>query len=172
MTETPRLARMLAHGTTTAEAKTGYGLNVADELKQLEAIAALQPLPMASCRACAARPRREQPVDLVPTFLGAHAVPAEYAGRPDEYVELIVQEMLPAVRAKWQELRVGFPSGWPLFCDVFCEAGAFDVQQSRQVLRAAQAVGLGVKLHVDEFAPLGGTPLAVEMGAISARIIW
>jgi imidazolonepropionase len=99
VTETrARLARMLAHGTTTAEAKTGYGLNVADELKQLEAIAALQPAPdgeqanvshaaLSSAALNRATPRREQPVDLVPTFLGAHAVPVEYAGRPDEYVE-------------------------------------------------------------------------------------
>ena len=176
-----RLARMLAHGTTTAEAKTGYGLDVADELKQLEAIAALQTAALhaaasdgeqadASPEALGDRAAHtgEPPVDLVPTFLGAHAVPAEYAGRPDEYVDLIVQEMLPAVRAKWQTLRLGFPAGWPIFCDVFCEAGAFDLAQSSRILRAAQELGFGLKLHVDEFAPLGGTPLAVELGAISA----
>jgi imidazolonepropionase len=72
------------------------------------------------------------------------------------------------VRTKWQELRVGFSSGWPHFCDVFCEAGAFDLEQSRRIPRAAQEVGFGVKIHVDEFAPLGGTPLAVEIGAIAA----
>ncbi len=177
----PRLARMLAHGTTTAEAKTGYGLNLADELKQLEAIAALQTagLQTAGLQTAGLQTAREeeradavagmkQPIDLVPTFLGAHAVPPEYTARPDEYVDLIVEAMLPAVQGRWQEMRSGFPSGWPLFCDVFCEAGAFDVQQSRRILSAAQALGLGLKLHVDEFAPLGGTPLAVEMGAVSA----
>ena len=148
-----RLDRMLAFGTTTAEAKTGYGLNVADELKQLDAIAELQ---------------RTHPVDLVPTFLGAHAVPPEYRGRTDAYVDLVVDEMLPAAWAHWQSLRSDFDANWPIFCDVFCEDGAFDLAQSRRILEAAQRLGFGLKIHVDEFAPLGGTPLAVELGAISA----
>ncbi len=147
-----RTRRMLVHGTTTAEAKTGYGLNVADELKQLEAIAVLQ---------------GQGPLDLVPTFLGAHAVPAEYRGRADAYVDLLVEEMLPAAWAKWQTLRRAFPDGWPIFCDVFCEQGAFDLAQSRRILTAAKALGFRLKLHVDEFAPLGGTPLAVELGVTS-----
>ena len=103
-----RLDRMLAFGTTTAEAKTGYGLNVTDELKQLDAIAELQ---------------RTHPVDLVPTFLGAHAVPPEYRGRTDAYVDLVVDEMLPAAWARWQSLRGDFDANWPIFCDVFCEDG-------------------------------------------------
>ena len=147
-----RARRMLAYGTTTAEAKTGYGLNVADELKQLEAIAALQ---------------QRGPLDLVPTFLGAHAVPSEYRGRADAYVDLVVREMLPAAWAKWQELAGVFPDGWPIFCDVFCEQGAFDLAQSRRILQAAKTLGFRLKMHVDEFAPLGGTPLAVELGATS-----
>ncbi len=148
-----RLDRMLAYGTTTAEAKTGYGLNVQDELKQLDAIAELQ---------------QTHPVDLVPTFLGAHAVPPEYKGRTDAYVDLVVEEMLPAFAVHWSKLRKGFEDGWPIFCDVFCEDGAFDLAQSRRILEAAKRLGFGLKIHVDEFAPLGGTPLAVELGAISA----
>jgi imidazolonepropionase len=148
-----RAARMLAFGTTTAEAKTGYGLNVADELKQLEAIALLQ---------------QRGPFDLVPTFLGAHAVPAEYRGRADAYVDHVVEEQLPAAWARWERLREAFPAGWPVFCDVFCEQGAFDLAQSRRILEAAKRLGFALKIHVDEFEPLGGTPLAVELGAASA----
>ncbi len=139
-----RLERMLAHGTTTVEIKTGYGLNVADELKQLEAIDRLQ---------------ADTPMRLVPTFLGAHAIPAEYAGRADEYVDRVVEEMLPAAVAA---------DAPPAFCDVFCEEGAFSLAQSRRVLEAARALGLGLKIHADEFAALGGTRLAVELGAVSA----
>ncbi len=147
-----RARRMLAYGTTTAEAKTGYGLNVPDELKQLEAIAHLQ---------------QAGPLDLVPTFLGAHAVPAEYRGRADAYVDLVVDEMLPAAWGKWREIKGAFGEGWPIFCDVFCEEGAFDLAQSRRILEAARRLGFKLKMHVDEFAPLGGTPLAVELGATS-----
>jgi imidazolonepropionase len=147
-----RLDRMLAHGTTTAEAKTGYGLTTPGELKQLEAIAGLQ---------------RWQPVDLVPTFLGAHAVPPEYRDQPDAYVELLVREMLPAIGSRWGQLRRLFDPGWPIFCDVFCEEGAFDLSQSRRILEAARDQGFGLKMHADEFAPLGGTPLAVELGAVT-----
>jgi imidazolonepropionase len=140
----PRLQRALAHGTTTIEIKTGYGLNLRDELKQLAAIDRLQ---------------AESPMNLVPTFLGAHAVPAEYRNRADQYVELVIQEMLPAVAARENP---------PPFCDVFCEEGAFSRSQSRSILEAAQALGFGLKIHVDEFEPLGGTRLAVELRATSA----
>ena len=144
----PRLARMLAHGTTTAECKTGYGLTTGDELKMLAAMRRLN---------------AEGPIDLAPTFLGAHAVPAEYAGRSDDYVALILHEMLPAVVADCAA------AGEPLpFCDVFCEEGAFTLEQSRRILERAQALGFSLKLHVDEFKALGGTRLAVELGAISA----
>jgi imidazolonepropionase len=140
----PRLRQMMAYGTTTIEIKTGYGLNVQDELKQLQAIHHLQDV---------------SPATLIPTFLGAHAVPTEYKGRTDEYVDLVVNEMLPAV-AKADEP--------PAFCDVFCEEGAFSLKQSRRILEAAKALGLGLKIHVDEFKALGGTRLAVELGATSA----
>ncbi len=140
----PRLDRMLAHGTTTVEIKTGYGLNTRAELKQLAAIRRLQ---------------AESPATVVPTFLGAHAIPAEYRGRADEYVSLVVEDMLPAVAEADEP---------PPFCDVFCEDGAFSLEQSRRVLDAAKALGFGLKMHVDEFKPLGGTRLAVELGATSA----
>jgi imidazolonepropionase len=140
----PRLERALAHGTTTIEIKTGYGLNVEDELKQLGALDRL---------------REGFPGTLVPTFLGAHAIPAEYKDRADEYVDLVVEEMLPAVAA------LDDP---PPFCDVFCEDGAFTLDQSRRVLEAARDLGFGLEIHVDEFKPLGGTRLAVELGATSA----
>ena len=139
----PRLERMLANGTTTVEIKTGYGLNTADELKQLQAIRRLQ---------------ADSPATLVSTFLGAHAVPSEYAGRSDDYVDLVVGEMLPAI----------VEAGPPAFCDVFCEVGAFSLAQSRRILEAARALGLGLKIHADEFEALGGTRLAVELGATSA----
>jgi imidazolonepropionase len=139
-----RLDRMLSHGTTTVEIKTGYGLDVQNELKQLRAIYQLQEV---------------SPVTLVPTLLGAHAVPSEYVGRADEYVDLVVEEMLPAAA----QSKVP-----PRFCDVFCEHGAFSLEQSRRVLEAARRLDLGLKIHADEFQPLGGTRLAVELGATSA----
>jgi imidazolonepropionase len=147
----PRLECMLAHGTTTIEIKTGYGLNTQDELKQLQAIRRLQD---------------RSPATLVPTFLGAHAVPAEYKGREDGYVDLVVEEMLPAVAGEMA--RDSGSKERLLFCDVFCEEGAFTLEQSRRVLEAAKALGLGLKIHVDEFKALGGTRLAVELGATSA----
>ena len=140
----PRLDRMLAHGTTTVEIKTGYGLNVQAELKQMAAILHLQ---------------GESRANIVATFMGAHAIPVKYRNQPDEYVDLVVEEMLPAAA------REKAP---PQFCDVFCEEGAFTVKQSRRVLEAAKALGMGLKIHVDEFKPLGGTALAVELGATSA----
>ena len=152
-----RLDRMLVHGTTTAEVKTGYGLDTVDELKMLEAIRRLD---------------AEHPVDLVPTFLGAHAVPEEYRGRADEYVDLVVEVMLPRVAESASsptphDSSLVTHNSSPL-CDVFCDEGAFTLQQSRRVLEAAQALGFGLKIHADEFEPLGGTRLAVELGAISA----
>ncbi len=143
----PRLARMLAQGTTSAEAKTGYGLDLATELKQLDAIMRLN---------------ERQPVTLTPTFLPAHAIPAEYAGRTDDYVDLMIEEMLPA-GAEWMQ-----QNNQTLFCDVFCEEGVFDVAQTRRVLERAAQLGYRLKVHADEFAGLGGTALAVELGAVSA----
>ena len=142
-----RLAQMLRHGTTSAETKTGYGLATTAELKQLDAIHALNQL---------------QDVELSPTFLPAHAIPEEYRGRTDAYVDLVVAEMLPAGQAWSQQTHQ------PLFADVFCEAGVFDVAQTRRILEKAQELGYGLKVHADEFEGLGGTALAVELGAVSA----
>jgi imidazolonepropionase len=148
----PRLSRMLAHGTTTVEAKTGYGLDTGAELRQLDAIFHLS---------------AEGPCTVVPTFLAAHAIPAEFAGRADAYVDLVVDEMLPA--AAGQRSHLAPPtSHLPLFCDVFCEEGAFDLAQSRRILERGQSLGFGLKIHADEFSGLGGTALAVALGAASA----
>jgi imidazolonepropionase len=143
-----RLNSMLAHGATTVECKTGYGLNTQTEIAMLNAIALLD---------------MEHPVELVPTFLGAHAVPPEYKRKPEAYVQLIIQEMLPAV-AEWRAEH------WPdmLFCDVFCDVGAFDLNQTQRILEAALQYDMALKLHADEFETLGGGFLAAEMGAVSA----
>ncbi len=146
----PRLDAMLSAGTTTAEVKTGYGLETEAELRMLDAILALD---------------REHPMDLVPTFLGAHAIPEEFKGRADEFISLVVEEMLPALE-RWAEDR-GIPKS-RIFCDVFCDRGAFNLEQSARVLKAARERGFGVKIHSDEFKALGGTSLAVELGAASA----
>ncbi len=148
----PRLNTMLALGTTTAEVKSGYGLNTKTELSMLEAMAILD---------------TNHFIDLVPTFMGAHTVPPEYQGETDEYVELIVTEMLPAAAAWFQQSSFAGRK-WPLFCDVFCEANVFSLDQSRRVLEAGQALGLAAKIHADEFKTLGGVALAVELGAVSA----
>lgn len=137
------ITEMLAQGTTTAEVKSGYGLTTDDELKQLRAVRTLQ---------------QTQPVDLVPTFLGAHAVPEEYKGDSESFVELIINEMLPAVAH----------AGLAECCDVFCEEGVFSIKQSRRILSAARELGLKLKLHADEIVPLGGAELAVELAALSA----
>jgi imidazolonepropionase len=138
---------MLAHGTTSAEMKTGYGLDTESEIKQLDAMHALQ---------------QQQPVELTYTFLPAHAVPAEFAGNTDRYVDKIVGEMLPA-GAEWMQAHDA-----TLFCDVFCEEGVFDLDQTRRILEEARRLGYRLKVHADEFAGLGGTALAVELGAVSA----
>jgi imidazolonepropionase len=155
----PRLDRMLAYGTTTVEAKTGYGLTTADELKMLAAIVALD---------------TSHPVDLVPTFLGAHAVPAEYADRADDYVDLVVEEMLPKVR-NWKlevgdwKLKAGNTSNLQSpFVDVFCDQGAFSLDQTRRILSRAKELDFPLKVHADEFAALGATGLAARSGATSA----
>lgn len=147
-----RLSQMLALGTTTVEIKTGYGLDTASELKMLRAIAALD---------------ATQPVDVVATFLGAHAVPPEYKGQTDKYIDLIITEMLPAVQ-KWYKNTCFKVQNTNLFCDVFCESNAFTPEQSRAVLQAGLELGLRAKIHADEFQNLGGVGLAVELGAASA----
>jgi imidazolonepropionase len=147
----PRLAAMLELGTTTAEVKTGYGLDTVTELKMLHTIEQLA---------------QSQPVELVPTFLGAHSVPPEYKTRPDDYVNLVINEMLPRV-ADWYAGSYFAARKIPIFIDVFCEKGVFDAPQTRRILEAGAARGLAVKAHVDEFVPLGGTSLGVELGAVS-----
>ena len=145
------LGQMLRAGTTTAEAKSGYGLDLPTELRLLD---------------IAARLASEGPVDVIPTFLGAHAVPPEvrtaHAGDPaaaaEAYVAAVIGEQLPAVAAQ----------GIARSCDVFCETGVFSADQARRILLAARALGLGIRLHADELAPSGGAELAAELGALSA----
>lgn len=143
----PRLQTMLVHGTTTAEAKTGYGLETSTELRMLEALIALND---------------EGPLELVITFLGAHAIAPEFKDDPQAYTNLVCEKMLPEVRQWWPDDRP-FP-----FVDVFCETGAFDLEQSRQILNQAKQFGFPLKIHADEFDNLGGAALAAELGAASA----
>ncbi|UHA75745.1 imidazolonepropionase [Paenibacillus sp. 481] len=138
------LNEMLLQGVTTVEAKSGYGLTVEDELKQLRVAKQLDDT---------------HPIDLVSTFMGAHAVPVEYKERTDAFVELIISEMLPRVAA--EQLAQ--------FCDVFCEQGVFSIEQSRRILLAGKQLGLRPKVHADEIVPLGGAELAGDVGAISAE---
>jgi imidazolonepropionase len=149
----PRLARMFAHGTTTAEAKTGYGLETETELKLLQAILALD---------------AEGPLELTPTFLGAHAVAPEYKSDPQTYTDLLCSEMLPAVKKWWKNRFPDLTTHHLPFTDVFCETGAFDLAQSRQILTKAKELGFPLKIHADEFDNLGGASLAVNLGAVSA----
>lgn len=138
------LKTMLEHGTTTMEAKSGYGLNMEDEIKCLEVMKILN---------------EKQPVEVVPTFLGAHAIPPEYKDNADDYVALIVEEMIPTIaNRKLAE-----------FCDVFCEKGVFGIEQSRKILLSGKKHGLKPKLHADELTNLGGAELAAEIGAVSAE---
>jgi len=140
------LDQMLGRGVTTVEAKSGYGLDRATELRLLEV---------------AARLGAEGPVEVVPTFLGAHAVPAEFRDRPEPaeaYLRSVLRDQLPAVAAQ----------GRARFCDVFCEAGVFTADQSRRLLVEAERLGLEPRLHADELEPSGGAELAAELGAASA----
>ncbi|HJX29802.1 MAG TPA: imidazolonepropionase [Thermoanaerobaculia bacterium] len=138
-----RMDIMLAYGTTTAEAKSGYGLTLEDELKQLRAIR---------------RATAEHPVDLVPTLLAAHEVPVEYRQERERYLDLICEEIVPATAEQ----------GLARFCDVFCERGVFSAEESRRVLEAGARYGLAPRLHADEFADSGGAELAAALGAFSA----
>ena len=138
-----RLKSMLSHGSTTVEAKSGYGLDKEVELRMLETVRMLD---------------RDSPVTLVPTYLGAHAVPPEYKDKADDYVDFIVNEVLPEI-SKRQLAE---------FCDVFCEKGVFSVDQSRRVLLAAKTLGMKLKLHADELKRTGGAELAAELRVTSA----
>jgi len=141
---------LFKHGTTTAEAKTGYGLRTATELRMLQALIAFDD---------------EGPLDLAITFLGAHAIAPEYRHQPDEYTELICNTMLPLLAEWWPQHAAERPLP---FVDVFCETGAFDLGQSRRILEAARSLGFPLKIHADEFDNLGGASLAVDLEAISA----
>ncbi len=145
-----RMRAMFRCGTTTAEAKTGYGLETASELLQLLALLDLD---------------GEGPMELAPTYLGAHAIAPEYRDDPDGYTDLLRDRMLPDLR-RWWDAHGG---NRPLpFVDIFCETGAFSLEQSRRVLSAARGLGFPLKIHADEFDNLGGASLAAELGAVSA----
>jgi imidazolonepropionase len=135
--------RALSLGSTTIEIKSGYGLDTENELKMLEAIG---------------RVAEDTPLDVVATFLGAHAVPLEYHDNPDDFITLVIDEMLPAVKNQ----------GIANQCDIFCEKGVFSIEQGRRLLKAAQSIGMKVKLHADEVNDLGGAGLAAELKALSA----
>ena len=139
----PRLDEMLRCGTTTVEAKSGYGLTTASELKMLRAIRRLRAL---------------QPIDVIPTFLGAHEVPAEYRERRAEYVELLVRERVPLVAKE----------GLAEWCDVFCETGVYTPGEARAILEAGVRAGLKARIHADELAASGGSLVAADVGARSA----
>ncbi len=133
--------RMISMGVTTVEAKSGYGLDYNTEAKMLAAIGRLA---------------AKKKIDVVPTFLGAHAIPTEYKGRTSEYVDLIINEMLPKFRKAAK------------FCDIFTEKGVFEIEESRKLMKAAKSLGYKLKFHADEIVPLGGAELAAELGAVSA----
>lgn len=138
-----RLDRMLAHGTTTIEAKSGYGLSAQSEMLSLETIKHWN---------------ERHPIDIEATFLGAHEVPDEYRSKREEYIKILINEMIPEVA---QRSLAGF-------CDVFCEKGVFTVAESQEILEAAAKYGLGLKLHADELESTGGAQLAVQLKATSA----
>jgi len=138
-----RLNRMLSFGTTTAETKSGYGLSTESELKILEVIKSL---------------RRKHPIDIVPTFLGAHAIPEEFKIYRRDYIRILTEEMIPQVaKRKLAE-----------FCDVFCENGYFTGEESKKILEAGKNFGLKPKVHADELGNTGGSQVAAEVGAVSA----
>ncbi len=138
-----RLDAMLALGVTTVEGKSGYGLDRDTEIRQLEVMKALD---------------QTHSVDIVPTFMGPHSVPPEFAGRASDYIDFVMEKVLPEVGSR----------GLAKFADVFCEEGVFGIEDSRRYLLAARAAGLGLKIHADEIVRIGGAGLAAELGAISA----
>ncbi len=147
----PRLRELAAHGATTVEVKTGYGLDLASEMRMLEAMARLDALGVC---------------EIVPTVLAAHTVPPEFKGNPDGYVDLVVNEILPAAAA-WHAGSRFAGRGVRLGVDVFCEEHAFTVAQSRRVLEAGARLGMAPKIHVDQFTSWGGVEMALAAGALS-----
>lgn len=138
-----RLHKMLQFGVTTVEGKSGYGLDLDTEIKQLEAMRILN---------------SEEAIDIVPTFLGPHSVLPEYKGKEDEFIDFMINDVLPVVTEK----------NLAEFADIFCEKNVFSIEQSRRFLKAAKALGLKIKIHADEIVQLGGAELAAELGAVSA----
>lgn len=138
------LDEMMALGVTTCEAKSGYGLDAENEIKMLKVIKALD---------------ESHPMDMAATFMGAHAVPDEYKGRADEFIEMLCKEMIPEIKKQ----------GLAEFCDVFCEDSVFDVEQSRKYMKCAKEHGFGLKIHADEIEEIGGSELAGELEAVSAE---
>ena len=139
----PRLNRFLSYGTTTIEAKSGYGLSLKDEIKILEVIKKLNQI---------------HPLSLVPTFLGAHEIPDEYREKRQEYIDLLIKQMIPKVAKR----------KLALFCDVFCEKDVFSIDESQKILETAKSYGLKPKLHADQLISFGGSELAAELKAVSA----
>lgn len=138
-----RLDKMLAMGVTTVEGKSGYGMDLETEVKQLEVMKALN---------------KEHKVDIVSTFMGAHATPEEYKGREDDFIDYLIREVMPVVKER----------GLAEIVDIFTEEGVFDIEQSRRYLKAAKELGFELKMHADEIVTFGGAELAVEMGTLSA----
>ncbi|MBF8249186.1 MAG: Imidazolonepropionase, partial [Bacteroidetes bacterium] len=138
-----RLDAMMQHGTTTVEIKSGYGLDENSEMKILEAIDELGD---------------EHPMSIVPTFLGAHAIPPEFKGKPDDYVQLICERMLPYISKR----------KFARFCDVFCDKGYFTVQHTRRIFEKARSLGFDLKIHADELTNIGASGLAADLSAVSA----
>lgn len=145
-----RARNLFKFGVTTAEAKSGYGLELGSELEQLGVLLELD---------------GRGPLEIAPTFLGAHAIPTEFKNDPDGYTSLLCTHMLPQVKDWWLQRADGRPLP---FVDIFCEEGAFNLEQTRRILEAAKALDFPLKVHADEFASIGGTPLAVSLGAVSA----
>ena len=137
------LLKMIEHGVATFEIKSGYGLDTETELKQLRVIKKLM---------------ENMPVDIKATFLGAHEIPPEYREDKEKYIEILINEMLPAAKEQ----------GIAEYCDIFCEEGVFDVEESRRILTKAKELGFKIRMHADELTPLGGAELAAELGAKSA----
>ncbi len=137
------MQKMIEHGVATFEIKSGYGLNTETELKQLRVIERL---------------KQSFPVDIKATFLGAHEVPPEYRNNKEKYIDIVINEMLPAVKEQ----------GIAEYCDIFCEEGVFNIEESRRILNKAKEMGFQLRLHADELTPLGGAELAAEVGAKSA----
>ena len=138
-----RIKKMFAQGTTTIEAKSGYGLSTESEIKMLEAISEINKI---------------SEMDIIPTFLGAHEFPEEYKNNRKKYIEILIEEMLPEVKRRHLAE----------YCDIFCEEHVFDIEQSRRILSEAKKLGFKIRMHADELEPIGGAELAAELAAVTA----